>query len=98
MDLLCEIPEVKIYGSMDAKKKTSTISFNIEGIDPEFAGFLLDSEFNITCRTGIHCTPLAHKTVGSYPAGSIRISLGYFNTIEEVYRFVEVIKELISRR
>ena len=48
--------------------------------------------------TGIHCTTLAHKTVGSYPAGSIRISLGYFNTIEEVYRFVEVIKELISRR
>ncbi|MFR0019236.1 MAG: aminotransferase class V-fold PLP-dependent enzyme [Paraclostridium sp.] len=98
MDLLSEIPEVKIYGPMDAQKKTSTISFNIEGMDPEFTGFLLDSEFNITCRTGIHCTPLAHKTVGSYPSGSIRISLGYFNTIEEVYRFVEVIKELISRR
>lgn len=98
MDLLSEIPEIKIYGPMDAKKKTSTISFNIEGMDPEFTGFLLDSEFNITCRTGIHCTPLAHKTVGSYPTGSIRISLGYFNTLEEVYRFVEVIKELISRR
>ena len=98
MDLLSKIPEVKIYGPMDAKQKTSTISFNIEGMDPEFTGFLLDNEFNITCRTGLHCTPLAHKTVGSYPAGSIRISLGYFNTLEEVYRFVEVIKELISRR
>lgn len=98
MDLLNEIPEIKIYGPMDSMKKTSTISFNIEGMDPEFTGFLLDNEFNITCRTGIHCTPLAHKTVGSYPMGSIRISLGYFNTLEEVYRFVEVIKELISRR
>lgn len=98
MTLLSEIPEIKIYGPMDAKKKTSTISFNIEGMDPEFVGFLLDSEFNISCRTGLHCTPLAHKTVGSYPMGSIRISLGYFNTLEEVYKFVEVIKELISRR
>lgn len=95
---LLNIKNIKIYGSLDMKKKTSVISFNINDMDPSLAGYILDSEFNISSRTGLHCAPLAHKTVGSYPNGSIRISLGYFNTEEEIDIFLNAINTIKNRR
>ena len=80
------------------KKKTSVISFNINDMDPSLVGYMLDSEFNISSRTGLHCAPLAHKTVGSYPNGSIRISLGYFNIEKEIDIFLNAINTIKNRR
>ncbi|MPQ43772.1 aminotransferase class V-fold PLP-dependent enzyme [Clostridium tarantellae] len=97
LEELLNMPNIKIYGTFDETKRTSTISFNINNIDPSEIGYLLDSEYNITCRTGLHCTPLAHKTVGSYPNGSIRISLGYFNTINEIRYFIDSIYKITNK-
>ncbi|MGL5244211.1 MAG: aminotransferase class V-fold PLP-dependent enzyme [Sarcina sp.] len=97
IDGLLNIPNIKIYGTLDSTKKTSTISFNINKMDSSEIGYLLDTEFNISCRTGLHCTPLAHKTVGSYPSGSIRISLGYFNTLDEINYFIDSINKICKK-
>ena len=97
LDGLLNINSIKVYGTLNTSKKTSVISFNINDIDPSLVGYILDSEFNISSRTGLHCAPLAHKTVGSYPNGSVRISLGYFNTEKEIDIFLKAINNIKNR-
>ena len=56
--------------------------------------FLLDSEYDIATRSGIHCAPLAHKTLGTLEQGAVRFSIGYFNTKEEIDKAIEALKEI----
>lgn len=58
------------------------------------AAFLLDDRFGVQTRVGLHCAPAAHKTLGSYPAGSIRFSFGYFNTAGDVDRALSALAEV----
>lgn len=92
LDELLKIDDIIIYGSMDAKKRTSTILFNIKNVDSSELGFYLDFEKSIVTRTGIHCAPLAHQTVGSHPHGGVRISIGYFNTKEDIDALIDALK------
>lgn len=94
LDELSKVENLKIYGSLDEKKRTSTILFNIDGLDPSELGFYLDSQKKIVTRTGLHCAPLAHKTIGSFPAGGVRVSFGYFNTKEEINYLVDSLKNI----
>jgi len=55
-----------------------------EGIPINVAGDMLNRDYDILVRVGLHCAPLAHKTLGTFPDGSVRISMGYFNTLEEM--------------
>ncbi len=57
-------------------------------------GAVLDSVFDIKVRTGLHCAPVAHKTLGTYPLGTIRLSPGYFNTLEEVELTLQAIDRI----
>lgn len=92
LDELSKIEDIIIYGSMDEKKRTSTILFNIKNVDSSELGFYLDSEKNIVTRTGIHCAPLAHKTIGSHPHGGVRISIGYFNAKDDIDALIDALK------
>lgn len=92
LDELLKIDDIIIYGSMDAKKRTSTILFNIKNVDSSELGFYLDFEKSIVTRTGVHCAPLAHQTVGSHPHGGVRISIGYFNTKEDIDALIDALK------
>ena len=81
---LRDIPGVTVYGIGDAAKQTATVSFNIEQIEPSSAAFWLDEEFGICCRVGLHCSPATHKTIGTFPRGTVRFGLGAFNTPDEI--------------
>ena len=81
---LSKIPGLTLYSAKDRSKQAPVISFNIEGYEPAEVGIILDQAFDIKVRTGLHCSPAAHKTVGTYPLGTVRLSPGYFNTDEEV--------------
>ncbi|GAK53539.1 cysteine desulfurase / selenocysteine lyase [Candidatus Moduliflexus flocculans] len=81
---LRDIPGVTVYGTGDATRQTATVSFNIEQVEPSSAAFWLDEEFGICCRVGLHCSPAAHKTIGTFPRGTIRFGLGAFNTPDEI--------------
>ncbi|MDY6934379.1 MAG: aminotransferase class V-fold PLP-dependent enzyme [Spirochaetota bacterium] len=93
IDGLISIPGVTLYGTKDASKQTSVVSFNIDGIDPSELAFEFDEKYNIMVRPGLHCAPSAHRTIGTYPKGTIRFSFGYFNTIEHVDFALEAIKK-----
>lgn len=95
---LTTIPGVKVYGPHDSNRQTSTISFNIRGWSPSEVGLTLDERFNILCRVGLHCAPAAHKTVGTFPAGTVRFGLGIFNTLEEVEQGLQAVQTLAAER
>ena len=80
---MLNIDGIKLYGNTNFSKYTTCISFNYKNFDPAEVSYFL--EYNgIKTRSGLHCAPLAHKSIGSYPGGTIRFSLGYFNTDKEI--------------
>lgn len=94
---LLNIDSIKVYGPLDASLRTATISINSSKIDNSELGFLLDSEFGIMVRTGLHCAPLAHKTIGSFPQGTLRFSFGAFNDIKDINYALYSLNSILSR-
>jgi len=97
IDGILNIPTMKVYGYLNTKNRTSTISINSSRIDNNELGFILDSEYNIITRTGLHCAPLAHKTIGTYPNGTLRFSFGYFNDEKDISYILSCINLIIKR-
>lgn len=92
---LSEIPGVKIYGWNQGKEHMAVLSFNLPSISPSEAAFKLEEKYGILCRPGLHCAPSAHKTIGSFPEGTVRFGLGYFNKEEEVDVALQAIRSMI---
>jgi cysteine desulfurase family protein len=91
-----EIPGCTLYGPRDEQKQTSTISFNMEGYSPSEMGLMLEEEHSIMCRVGLHCAPAAHRTMGTFPGGTVRLGFGYFNSKEEVDTSLEALGEMVK--
>ena len=85
-------------GCANAQERVAVVSVVFEHMDQAEAAFLLDSEFGIETRVGLHCAPRAHRTLGTYPEGTVRFSFGYFNTQEEVDYGIEAVRSLCRRR
>jgi len=91
-----EISGCTLYGPMDGKKQTSTISFSLEKLSPSEVGLILDEKYGIMCRVGLHCAPAAHRTLKTFPEGTIRFGLGYFNSANEVDLSLKALKEMVQ--
>jgi len=91
---LQDIEGVSVYGTGDASLQTATVSFNIRGVEPSEVGLRLDDEYGILCRVGLHCSPAAHKTIGTYPRGTVRFGLGATNTLDEVDTALDAVRHL----
>lgn len=98
IDKFQEIDEISLYGLLSKDMQVPVISFNINGIEPSEASYILDQAFNIMSRPGLHCAPYAHKTIKTFPSGTIRFSLGYFNTKEEVDTSIQALKHIIREK
>jgi len=88
------IPGVTLYGGRDAARQAATVSFNIVGLEPSEVGLQLDEEYGILCRVGLHCAPSAHKTIGTFPTGTVRFGLSYLSTEEEVEAALRAVREM----
>ena len=91
---LSQIDGVTVYGTLDAELQTATVSFNIAGMAPSEVGLRLDDEYGIMCRVGLHCAPTAHKTIGTFPDGTVRFGLSAFNTMDEVKSALTAVETL----
>jgi cysteine desulfurase/selenocysteine lyase len=88
------IPGVTVYGSLDAECQTATVSFNVDGMASSEVGLRLDDEYGVMCRVGLHCAPVAHKTIGTFPDGTVRFGLGALNTAQEVDSALDAVRQL----
>ncbi len=89
--------DVTVYGPQDAAKQTAVVSFNIKDISPSDAAFQLEEKRGILCRPGLHCAPSAHRTLGTFPQGTIRFSFGFFHTLQDVDDAAASVRELLRR-
>jgi cysteine desulfurase family protein len=96
LDGLRTLPKVRIYGPTDTKHRLSTISFGVEGYPSQDVGAILDDSFDIAVRAGLHCAPYCHQTLGTYPDGTVRASIGFYNTEADVDALIEAVKQIVS--
>jgi len=90
-DGLKDLPNIQIYGCSAIESGGHLFTLNISGLDPADLGYILLHSFGIMTRAGLHCAPLIHQALGSYPAGSVRISPSYFTTVTEIDQVVEAV-------
>ena len=90
------IPEITVYGTGDAKLGCGLVSFNIAGATPSEVSLMLDESFGILSRPGLHCAPAAHRTLGTFPTGTVRFSFSWFNTREEVDQALSALTEIAA--
>jgi cysteine desulfurase family protein len=79
-----EIPGIEYFGPRDFSRHAGVCSVRVAGMDAAEVGHRLDAEYGIMVRTGLHCSPLAHTTLGTIETGTVRFSFGYYNTQEQV--------------
>lgn len=92
-----EMPGVTYYGPRDFARQAGVCSVRVEGMDPALVGHALDAEYGVMVRTGLHCSPLAHKTLGTIDAGTVRFSFGYYNDEEQVDFAARALAEVARR-
>jgi cysteine desulfurase family protein len=78
------IDGIKLYGPLDASRQGAVVALNIRDLDSSEISFVLNEEFGIYVRPGLHCAPLAHETIGTMEQGAVRFSFGPFNVLEEL--------------
>ena len=98
-DGLAEIPGVVLYCQENLDNHIGILSFNVEGLEAMDTGTMLDVDYSITCRTGLHCAPLVHKQLGTDKIhGSVRFGLGPFNTAEHIEAAIKAVGEIARIR
>ena len=91
---LANIAGVKIHGATVTDERSNVVSFTIEGTDSSEIAWRLDDEYGIAARSGLHCAPWAHRTLGTLSTGAIRLSPGWFNTATEIEAVVAAVRKL----
>ena len=91
---LGSIPGVKIFGPGDAHRQTPVVSFTLKGMAPSELALALDEEFDVMSRPGLHCAPSAHRSIGTFPEGTLRLSPGLFTTPGQIDHVVEAVASL----
>jgi cysteine desulfurase family protein len=94
---LIDIPGVTIYGPANPAERCSVLSFTASGVDSALLATELDHGFDIAVRAGLHCAPLAHRTLGTLPGGTVRVSPGWFTTGEEIAFFSTAVVQCIDK-
>lgn len=97
-DGLSAIEGVKIWGTTNLDRRVATMSVSVANYDAADVGTILDVDYGILTRTGLHCAPLIHEHYGSAPRGTVRFSVGPFNTEEHVEAAVKAVAEIAADR
>ncbi len=93
---LTDISGVRVF--VPQKRGSGTVSFVVDGMNPADTGAVLDQVFDIAVRTGLHCAPLAHRTLGTLPEGTVRVSPGYSTTAENIQFFLNGLRLIVRKR
>lgn len=97
IDGLLNIPQIILYGSTDARKRADAVSFNVKNRDCNLFASYLEERYGLYGRSGLHCAPLAHKTIGSFEqGGALRLSPSFYSTREEIDRALSVISKTVK--
>lgn len=89
-------PEATVYGPADADRQTAVVSFTVRGVTPSDAALHFEEKYGILCRPGLHCAPSAHRTLGTFPQGTVRFSFGFFNAPGDAAMAADAVRDLLK--
>ena len=85
---------MRVAGPGDVEQQVGVVSLDFTNGDNAEIAYRLEQDFGIMTRCGLHCAPNAHKTLGTFPQGTVRFSFGYATTEEEIQYAVNAIKQM----
>ncbi len=91
---LSQIPSVRIHGPSGWENRLAVLTVNIQNMVPEDVGDILDGDYGIAVRTGLHCAPLVHSGLKTFPYGGVRFSIGPFNTMDDIDSAISAMAEI----
>ena len=94
LDGLSQIRGIRVPGGFESEGKVAVVSVLFENVDNAAAGHALEARHGIMTRCGLHCSPAAHKALQTYPAGAVRFSFGWANTVEDVDQTLRAVEEI----
>lgn len=94
LDGLKDNKKIRLFGRPDIRDRAPVVSVQIRDMDLSKAAYQLDSVYHIQTRVGLHCAPSAHRTLHTYPTGTIRFSFGHWNTEAEVCSCLNALEEI----
>jgi cysteine desulfurase family protein len=95
LEAILDMKKLTLYGKKTMQGRLSVFAVNPQDGDNATLALKLADEYGIEARPGLHCAPVAHETLGSFPQGALRLSVGYFNTKEEISTVIKALKTLV---
>lgn len=92
-----KIPGLKLYGPADTENRAPVVSFLVEGRKSAEIGGVLDNNYDVACRAGLHCAPDAHRTLGTFEQKLVRFSFSFFNTEKEIDDVLGFLDEIVRK-
>jgi cysteine desulfurase family protein len=96
LNRISEIDDIIFYGNFKNENNIPVMSINIKNKLPSEVGYELNKK-EIYVRIGLHCSPVAHQTIGTFPEGTVRIAPGYFTTEDDIDIFIEALKDIARK-
>ncbi len=93
---LADIPGLHVHGTHDPELSTAIISFTIDGKSVSDIGLELNEDHEILTRVGLHCAPAAHRTLGTFPSGTVRLAPGIFTAPQDVEKTVRAVRKVAA--
>ena len=90
-----KISQVRIAGRKDVKNRVAVISLDFLTVDNAMAAFELEQQCGVMTRVGLHCAPVAHRSLHTFPQGTVRFAFSAVNTFEEIDRCIEGIRKIV---
>ena len=89
-----DIPKIKIYGDFNSFYRSPIVTINLEGVPSSDLAEVLSFDYGIATRSGIHCAPLMHNDFKTNESGMVRFSFSHYNTMEEILKTIEILKNI----
>ena len=94
---LLNMKKIRLVGKTTSDDRTGVLSIDFIDDDNGLVAHELSKEYGIMTRSGLHCAPSAHKTLGTFPEGTVRFSLGHSTTLEEIEYSISCINDIVSK-
>lgn len=91
------LPDTRVVGKLNTQDRAAIVSLDFQKMDNAEVSFLLDNQYGVMTRCGLHCAPRAHKSLGTFPQGAVRFSFSHHNTPEEVDTCIEGLRKILTQ-
>lgn len=97
LESLLNMKNINLIGKSTSTDRTGVLSIDFTNEDNGLVAYELSKEYGIMTRSGMHCAPSAHKTLGTFPKGTVRFSLSHFTSLEEIKYCIDCINNILSK-